>query len=77
MALPTLSTRVPARSRRPAHMAWLREREAERREQWETHARYLREQSVGSQRRTIWSSIHSFNKRSHDTPVHTHLYPST
>lgn len=77
MALPTLSTRVPARSRSAgAHMAWQREREAERRQQWETHAFYLREQSVSSQRRTIWSSIHSFNKRLHNPTVHTHLCPS-
>lgn len=66
MALPTISTRVPTRSRSlGAHVARQRQRERDalRRQQWEAHARDLKQQSVRSQRQAIWSSTHTFNKR--------------
>lgn len=64
MALPTLSTRVPSRSRVLAdQLARQREQEARWRQQWELHAQYFREQSIRSQKQTVWSSRQSYQQR--------------
>ncbi|KAK2837294.1 hypothetical protein Q5P01_014506 [Channa striata] len=63
MPLPTLSAYVPAGSRVLAEqLARQREKEARWRQQWELHARYLKEQSVRSQKQAAWSSRHSYQQ---------------
>ncbi|CAG03675.1 unnamed protein product [Tetraodon nigroviridis] len=63
MALPTLSTRVPSRFRYPgAYMDWHREREVEKQNQLETHARYLERQSVCTDRHDVWTSSQYLDK---------------
>ncbi|XP_056275305.1 trichoplein keratin filament-binding protein isoform X6 [Pseudoliparis swirei] len=70
-ALATLATLAPSRSRALAgQLAGRREQEARRREQWELHAHYFRQQGVRSQKQAAWSSrqcyqqsMSAFNKQ--------------
>lgn len=64
MALPSLQGRPASRSKMlAAHMARQREHKAREQEQWELHARHLKELSVRSERQVAWSSHRSYQKR--------------
>ncbi|XP_068422689.1 trichoplein keratin filament-binding protein [Clinocottus analis] len=63
MALPTLSSHLPNRTRVLAvQLARQREHDARCRQQWELHAQYFREQGVRSQRQAAWSSRQSYQQ---------------
>ncbi|XP_062310051.1 trichoplein keratin filament-binding protein [Osmerus eperlanus] len=63
MALPTLSSRWPSRTRSlERQLVRQREQEARCRQQWELHSQYFREQNVRSSKQAEWSSRQSYQQ---------------
>ncbi|XP_077565227.1 trichoplein keratin filament-binding protein-like [Stigmatopora nigra] len=63
MARPTLSTYAPYRQRTlGVQMAWKKEQQCRRQEQWALNAKYLREEGVRNHFYNEWTSRHCFNQ---------------